>query len=77
MKIILFADGTHFFAHESRQELIKLVNNELQLLGEWFRVNRLSLNIDKTNVIAFHTSRKNIPQMQNETNINGVKLNKL
>jgi len=53
MKIILFADDTNFFAHESRQELINIINKELQLLDEWFRVNRLSLNIDKTNFIVF------------------------
>src|SRR6218665_2607324 len=63
-----------FFAHESRQDLITIINKELQLLDEWFRVNRQSLNIDKTNFIVFHTSRKTIRQMQNEININGVNI---
>lgn len=54
--------------------MITIINKELQLLDEWFRVNRLSLNIDKTNFIVFHTSRKTIPQMQNEININGVNI---
>lgn len=75
LQYILFAIDTSFFAHESRQELIRIVNNELQLLDEGFRVNQLSLNIDKTDFIVSHASRKNIPQnMQNEININVVKI---
>jgi len=74
MKIILLADDTNIcLAHESRRELVRIVNNELQLLDEWFRVKRLSLNTDKTNFTAFHTSRKNVPTMQNKHNGVNVK----
>ena len=29
------------------------VNNELEKLDKWFRANKLSLNVNKTNVIMF------------------------
>ena len=67
MKIILLADDTNIcLAHESRRELVRIVNNE-------FRVKRLSLNIYKTNFTAFHTYRENVPTMQNKHNGVNVK----
>ena len=63
-----------FLAHESRQDLISIINKQLQLLDEWFRVNRLSLNVDKSNFIVFHTSRETIPQMQNKINMKEVNI---
>ena len=61
LKVILFADDTNlFYSHESVLELVRIVNQELKLLEDWFRANRLSLNIDKTNYVAFHTPNKNV-----------------
>src|SRR6266516_2453522 len=34
-------------------ELIRVVNRELICLTDWFRINKLSLNIDKTNYMVF------------------------
>ncbi len=74
VKIIFFGDDTNIcLAHESRQKLARIVNKILQLLDEWFRVKRLSLNIDKTNFTAFHTYRENVPTMQNKHNGVNVK----
>ena len=39
-------------------ELEKTVNKELSKLCLWLNVNRLSLNIDKTNFIIFHPFNK-------------------
>src|SRR6218665_179630 len=67
LKVILFADDTNLlFSHESVLELVCIVNQELQLLEDWFRANRLSLNIDKTNYVAFHT----VDYIQNKIHIN-------
>ena len=40
--------------------LIKIVNRELRLVKKWFDANKLSLNIEKTNYIIFHSSSVNI-----------------
>ena len=54
LKFILFADDTTLlFSAKTLLELTTVVNHELQNVSEWFRVNRLSLNISKTNFIIF------------------------
>jgi hypothetical protein len=39
-----------------------LVNSELAAVADWFRANRLSLNLNKTNFIIFRSHRKSIPK---------------
>ena len=54
LHFILFADDTNlFFSCKNINELIDTVNGELDKLAEWFRANKLSLNISKTNYILF------------------------
>ena len=66
LKIILFADYTNFlFAHESIQDSIEVVNNELILLTDWSRSNRLSLHVEKTSCIILH-SPKNVDGLHNK-----------
>ena len=51
---ILFADDTNIFLSDDKlSNLIKIVNNELVHLCNWFRANKLSLNISKINFIIF------------------------
>jgi len=38
--------------------LIRLVNRELELLNTYFKVNKLSLNVDKTVFMVFTSARK-------------------
>ena len=57
---ILFAEDTNIFcSHESLQELFKIVNDEMTKLTDWFKSNKLSLNIDKTNYIIVGTKTSN------------------
>ena len=58
----LFADDTNIY-YESKDlfNLIKIVNKELRLVKKWLDANKLSLNIDKTNYIIFHSSSVNVP----------------
>ena len=52
--IIMFADDTNLFIKE--KNIINLVNKtnlELEKISEWFKVNKLSLNVKKTNFILF------------------------
>ena len=51
---IMFDDATNlFFSHRNISTLFLTVNNELHKIGEWFKANRLSLNIKKTNIHFF------------------------
>jgi len=54
LQLILIADGTNLFAfHRDLNTLVQLVNCELELINICFKVNRLSLNVDKTVFIVF------------------------
>ena len=51
----LFADDTNIYYEADTPELLELVlNKELKYLHTWLIVNRLSLNIEKTNFVVFH-----------------------
>ena len=50
LKYVLFADDTNLlYEHENYETLCMNVNNELSKLKEWFSINKLSLNVKKTN----------------------------
>ena len=44
------------------EKLETVINKELRKLGRWLIVNRLSLNIDKTNFLIFHPYNKPLKQ---------------
>jgi len=51
---ILFADDTTIYVSgKNITELYKLVNQDIASLAEWFKVNKLSLNISKTHHVLF------------------------
>jgi len=74
LHFVLFADDTNIFmADHDLTTLINMVNNELILLNTWFTVNKLSLNVEKTNFILFTGRYK---KFDNSILINnGVKIN--
>ena len=49
-----------YYESSSLDKLERTVNRELNKLYLWLNVNRLSLNIDKTNFIVFHPYNKPI-----------------
>ena len=56
---ILFADDTNLFAfHRDLNSLVDLINKELKVLSLWFKVNKLSLNVDKTVFMVFTSNQK-------------------
>ena len=62
LKFFLFADDTNiYFESEDLKKIEKTVNNELEKLHEWLCLNRLSLNISKTNFVIFHAINKPKP----------------
>ena len=63
LNFYLFADDTNiYYESNSLQELERTINKELRKLYLWLNVNRLSLNIDKTNFLIFHPYNKPIRQ---------------
>ena len=56
---ILFGDDTNlFFKHLDLKTLFKNINFELSKIAIWFKINKLSLNIKKTNYILFPDGNK-------------------
>src|SRR6218665_2710607 len=61
LKYILFADDMNvFLSHKSLDHLIEIMNSELIIIANWFKANRLSLNLEKTNFIVFSSLRKKL-----------------
>ena len=59
LQFFLFADDTNIY-YESKdlKELEKTVNGELKKLTLWLNVNRLALNVKKTNFVIFRSHKK-------------------
>ena len=56
---IMFADDTNLFlSHNNVTLLFEMMNLELKKISNWFKVNKLSVNIDKTNWTLFHPLSK-------------------
>ena len=64
-----------FYSHKDPNQLIRVMNCELSKISEWLKVNKLSLNVAKTNYILFRPRQKpvtititvdNIPVQQAE-----------
>ena len=65
LKFILFADDTNIFLEDNNlSHLIQILNQELIKLEDWFIVNKLSLNVSKTNFMVFSSKK-----IDNEINI--------
>ena len=65
LKFVLFADDTNIFCsgHDAMQ-LSRYISNELDTLSVWFAVNKLILNISKTNVMVFGNSKHSTTMLQ-------------
>ena len=60
-KCILFADDTTIYiAGLNINELMDSMNNDLTILDDWFRANKLSLNTSKTAYMVFNKIQINI-----------------
>ena len=60
-KVHHFADDTNFlYASHSLKNLNKTVNFDLSNLGQWLRANKISLNVNKTEIVVFRSPAKQI-----------------
>ena len=48
-KFFIFADDTNLFLHKDLKILTSIINSELLKISNWFKLNKLSLNFNKTN----------------------------
>ena len=75
LNFILFADDTNlFYSHTNIRYLFNTVNQELKQINEWFKANKLSLNVKKTKYTLFCKPNKidDIPLKLPILNINNV-----
>ena len=64
LDMIMFADDTNLFITGSNiKSLFKIMNEQLERINEWFKANKLSLNIKKTKYTFFcsHLDEDEIP----------------
>ena len=54
LHFIIFADDTNiFYLNDDPDTLVNVVNEELSKLNTWFKINKLSLNVSKSNFMIF------------------------
>ena len=59
LRFFLFADDTNiYYDSDDLVELEKTVNQELRKLSQWLNINRLALNVGKTNFVIFRAKKK-------------------
>ena len=51
----MFTDDTNlFYYHQNINDLFSTVNSELESINQWFKSNKLPLNIKKAKYTLFH-----------------------
>ena len=79
-KFILFADlftTIEYTLPVGISNADDLVNNELEKIYDWLTVNRLSLNLTKTNFMIFHPKQKDISFLVPKLVINNIPIEKV
>ena len=69
---ILFADDTTILStHRDTKLLYEQANDELDKLQDWLRLNKLAINVNKTNYIIFFNENE---KQAYELSLNDVKI---
>ena len=75
VKFVLFADDTNIFCSNENVEVLQdTLNRELAKLFVWFSINKLSLNLGKTNYMLF---RSRPPDLELHLKINNADIPKV
>jgi len=78
MRLILFADDTNIFkSGHNLNALAAEISLELNKLQVWFNVNKLSLNVQKTNYILFGRTHTNEANEEIKIFINGKEIDRV
>ena len=71
-----FADDTFIVYNSKKAKTIEtVINTELKEVIKWLRLNKLSLNAGKTELIFFHSTKHKLEYNNVYINFNGVRLN--
>ena len=64
MEVMIADDTDLFLSHKNNDIHFAIANVELENLSTWFKLNKLSLSIDKTKWLLFqpHSKRQLLPQ---------------
>ena len=77
-KFILFADDTNIiFSSKLNENIEKITNENLKNIIDWFNVNKLSINLTKTQYIVFSKSTNNILNQNFKIALNNNELQKV
>ena len=61
-----FADDTNLlYSSNSMKKINRQINHNLKLIVHWLRANRISLNVDKTEIVIFRPKGKDMTKRQN------------
>ena len=75
LKCILFADDTTlFYCGEDITQVLNVVKQEFKRVKTWFDVNKLSLNLEKTNFMIFSNRGRDTGA---SINIDGIEINRV
>ena len=70
LDFILFADDTTIiYSHKNIESQISVVNAELKEVSNWFKTNKLSVNVSKTNYMILGTSHMTSVKAQQHLNV--------
>ena len=75
LRPIMFADDTNLVINGNDLSNLKsIVQSEMDILADYFRANKLKLNVGKTKLICFHRKGKELNKDQFEICLDGEKL---
>ena len=61
LKFLLYADDTNIlYENTDANAIIKTINMEMPKIMEWFKSNKLHLNVNKSVAMLFHTRQKRV-----------------
>ena len=61
-----FADDTNLlYSSNSLKQINRYINHDLKLIVHLIRANRISMNVDKTEIVIFRSKRKQITKSMN------------
>ena len=73
----IFADDTGIFCHSINLEsLIEKARNILKNIKNWFTVNKLTLNVDKTSFIIFRSKRNTTNNLPDTIEVGNTIINR-
>ena len=72
LKFLLYADVTNIlYENTDANSIIKTINMKMPKIMEWFKPNKLHINVNKTVAMLFHTRQKRVNIDENSIVIDG------